>query len=88
MQSALSDVKQESAQTQQLLQTQLECLKTKLLADKKATSKEVEQSLALTQKETLLRHAKKDMATAKGEVAKLKAKNRELKGQIDQIPSR
>lgn len=88
MQRTLSDVKQESLQTSQLLQTQLECLKTKLLAEKKATSKEIELSLSMTQKDTLLKHAKKDLATLKGEMAKLKAKNKELKAKMDQIPSR
>ena len=48
MQTTLSEVKTESAQTQQLLQTQIECLKTKLIADKKATNKEIEQSLTIT----------------------------------------
>ena len=35
--------------------------------------------LALTQKDTLLKHAKKDLAASKAQVAKLKSKNRDLK---------
>ena len=53
------------------------------MADKKATAKEIEQSLALTQKETLLKHAKKDLTTSKGQVTKLKAKNKDLKNELD-----
>jgi len=58
------------------------------LAEKKATGKEIEQSLALTQKETLLKYAKKDLATAKVHIAKLKVKNKDLKNQLDHIPQR
>lgn len=66
-------------QASQLLQAQIETLKGKLVHEKRATGKEVEQSLALTQKETLLKHAKKELATSKAQVTKLKAKNKDLK---------
>ena len=50
----------------QIMQSQIEHIKTKLVSEKGGkTSKEVDQSLALTQKDTLLKHAKKDLATSK-----------------------
>ena len=70
------------------MQTQIELLRTRLLADKKATAKELDQTLALTQKEALLKHAKKDLAASKGHVARLKAKARDLKQQLEQIPQK
>ena len=50
------------------MQSQIEHIKTKLVSEKGVsvkTSKEVDQSLALTQKDTLLKHAKKDLTTTK-----------------------
>ena len=79
LQTSLSEIKQESAQSSELLLAQIETLKTKLLTEKKATSKEIEQSLALTQKETLLKHTKKELAAAKAHVEKIKLKNKDLK---------
>ena len=55
LQTTLTDVKSESQQTCQLLQAQIEQLKARLLSDKKASSKEIEQSLALTQKDATLK---------------------------------
>jgi len=76
-------LKLESSQTCQLLETQIEHLKAKLVSERKASAKEVDQTLALTQKETLLKHFKKDLASTKAQVAKFKQKNKELKTQLD-----
>ena len=88
MQASLTELKAESTQSCQLLQAQIEQLKAKLIQDKKATSKEIEQSLALTQKDAALKATRKDLAAAKAQATQLKAKNKELKQQLDEIPSR
>ena len=50
------------------MQSQIEHIKTKLVSEKGGSaksSKEVDHSLALTQKDTLLKHAKKYLTTTK-----------------------
>ena len=44
--------------------------------------------MALTQKDAALKATRKDLAAAKAQVAQLKAKNKDLKQQLDEIPSR
>lgn len=76
------------AQSNGLLEEQLSVLKAKLLAERKASNKEIEQSLTITQKETMLKHAKKDLVAAKTKISSLKTKNKDLKQQLDQIPQK
>ncbi len=45
-----------------MFSSQLEQLKTRLIAEKKGTAKEIDQSLQLTQKETQLKQSRKDAA--------------------------
>lgn len=59
-----------------------------MLSEKKASSKEIEQSLALTQKEASLKHSKKELNIAKTQITTLKGKVKELKQQLDEIPQR
>jgi len=68
MQGSLTDLKAESTQSCQLLQSQIELLKQKLLQERKATSKEIEQSLTITQKESALKVTKKELSAAKAQI--------------------
>lgn len=55
LQTSLSTIRLESTQAQQMFSSQLESLKNRLIAEKKGTAKEIDQSLQLTQKETQLK---------------------------------
>lgn len=59
-----------------------------MVAEKRGTAKEIDQSLQLTQKDTQLKQSRKEVAQVKAQVLKLKEKNKQLKASLDQIPQK
>ena len=51
-----------------MMQGQIELLKTRLVTDKKGSVKEIDQTLQITQKETMVKQQKKEIAQFKAQV--------------------